>query len=485
MKIFFLKILMWLQIGLSRLVDMVMQLFSVFSGIEAIKADGKEESLLLYFIGNPTVIKVFWAIFIIGVFCVFLFTAISIVKNMVVIKKTVAQILGKMIISIFSMVVVVMCLFGFIFGANCVLAEIDVAFNQGSELTIGQQLFDASIDADAWADPAYADEDENGISQGMKEIFGTDNNGNISKDWDGVTPDRIFGKYKTSWVGLEDDSDEGNLKQAAIIKINEYDFFIGLPSSIIIAIVLFVSVMGLITRLYDLVFIFLTSPLVMSTLPLDDGAKFKLWRETAISKTLLAYGTVFSVNIYIIMMPLINKLEIPGRNTLTTLMHVLLIICGALTISNGQVFFARLLGTDAQESRQAAHGMRTMFAGVMGTTRAVKGAARMTFGQYNAYTGSRERGLLQGAGKVLGAAGTVLTGGFKDKEGNTLGFGKGVGSKMGQMREKLRTNWQEKRGLGGRAVKGAAVAAKVGVIKPIKALHSVRMAKKHGIDLDL
>ncbi|MDE7216015.1 MAG: hypothetical protein K2O08_04330 [Clostridia bacterium] len=429
MKIFFLKILMWLQIGLSRIVDMVMQLFSVFSGIDTIKVDGKEESLLLYFIGNTTVIKVFWAILIIGVFCVFIFTAIAIIKNMVVIKKTVSQILGKMLISMFSMIVVVICLFGFIFGANCVLTEIDVAFNQGSELTIGQQLFDASITDAAWVNPDFAIKDEDGISQGMKEVFGTDNKGKINKDWDGVTPDKIFGTYKTDW--MFENIEKPNEDQ--IVNIEKYDFFIGLPSSIIMAIVLFIAVMGLVTRLYDLVFIFLTSPLIMSTLPVDDGAKFKLWRETAISKTLLAYGTVFSVNIYIILMPLISKITIPGSNALTTLMRVLLIICGALTISNGQVFFARLLGTDAQESRQAAYGMRTMFAGVMGSARAVKGAARMTFGQYNAYTGHRERGLIQGTGKVLGAAGTVLTGGFKDKAGNTLGFGNAVGSKMGQM----------------------------------------------------
>ncbi len=480
MKIFFLKILMWLQIGLSRLVDMVMQLFSVFSGIETIKVDGKEESLLLYFLGNKTVTSVFWAILVIGVFCLFIFTTIAIIKNMVVIKKTVAQIVGKMFISMLSMIIVVICLFGFIFGANCVLAEVNVAFNQGSNLTIGQQLFAASIPDDAWSkNTDYAHEDEDGVMRGMKAIFGTNEDGSIKNSWNGVTPDKVFGVKDTSWM-FEDDLKGFKEGKDEIVQIDKYDFFIGLPAAVIITITMFMAIMGLVTRLYDLVFIFLTSPLIMSTLPLDDGAKFKLWRETAISKTLVAYGSVFAVNIYVILLPHISKLSIPGNAFLTALMQVLLIICGALTISNGQVFFARLLGTDAQESRQAAHGFRTMFAGIMGTSRAVKGAARMTFGQYNAYTGKRERGLIQGAGKLGGAVGTMLTGGFKDKDGNAIGFGKGVSNKMGAMKDKLRTSWQNNKGLAGTSVKTAKAGGKA-----LKGLRNLRNIKKHGFDMDL
>ena len=478
MKIFFLKILMWLQIGLSRLVDMVMQLFTVFSGIEDVRAGNQDVSLLLYFLGNDTVTKVFWSLLVLGIFCLCVFTVIAIIKNMVVVKKTVAQIVGKMFMSMLSMIVVVICLFVFVFGANCVLVEVNVAFNQGDELTLGQQLFEASVPDDAW-ESGYFD-DLNGSEEGMKAIFGTDDDGNIKKSWDGVKPDKIFGKYQTGMFGIEDEENGPDKDYPSIVNIDEYDFFIGLPASVIIAVVMFIAIMGLVTRLYDLVFVFLTSPLIMSTIPLDDGAKFKLWRETAISKTLLAYGTVFAVNIYVILLPHISKLRIPGNSMLTTLMQVLLIICGALTISNGQIFFARLLGTDAQESRQAAHGFRTMFAGVMGTARLVKGAARMTFGQYNAYTGHRERGLMQRAGKLGGAVGTMLTGGFKDREGNAVGFGKGVANKMGDLRYKLRTKWHDDKGLAGQSVKLARAGASA-----VRGMHNLRKIKRDGFDMDI
>lgn len=482
MKVFFLKVLMWIEIGVLRVVDMIMQLFSVFSGIEdvAIGESGKG-TLLEYFVTNQAVINAFWALFVIGVACTGIFTVIAIVKNMVVVKKTVGKILAKMLTAILSMILVIMCLFGFIYGANVVLQQVDGALAQDNRLTIGQQLFVAGIDDDAWIN-IMPREGCTIREEGLIAIFGSDENktetdeqGNVyyvfNSDWSGVTPDKVFGVYKKDSLGIfengiSDDRDGG------FVDIDKYDFFIGVPAAIIIVVVMFVAVMGLVTRLYDLVFMLLTSPLIMSTLPLDDGAKFKLWRETAISKTLLAYGTVFAVNIYIIILPLLSKLSITGQPTLTTLMRVLLIICGALTISNGQLFFARLLGTDAQESRQAAHGMRTMFAGVMGSARAVKGAARLTFGQYNAYTGHRERGLLQATGKIANVGATVLTGGMKTDKGY-VSVGTGLKNKMGDMKTRFGNSLGENRGVVGGVANG---------IRTVRDLNNVR---KNGLDIDL
>ncbi|MGN0760570.1 MAG: Mbov_0396 family ICE element transmembrane protein [Christensenellales bacterium] len=478
MKVFFLKVLMWIEIGVLRVVDMIMQLFSVFSGIEdvAISESGKG-TLLEYFVTNQTVINAFWALFVIGVACTGIFTVIAIVKNMVVVKKTVGKILAKMLTAILSMILVIMCLFGFIFGANVVLQQVDGALAQDNRLTIGQQLFVAGIDDDAWINitprEGYTVREE-----GLMAIFGetnaTDEQGNVylvpKADWSDVTPDNVFGVYEKDSLGIFENVDKN--REGGFVDIEKYDFFIGVPASIIIVVVMFVAVMGLVTRLYDLVFMLLTSPLIMSTLPLDDGAKFKLWRETAISKTLLAYGTVFAVNIYIIILPLLSKLSITGQPTLTTLMRVLLIICGALTISNGQLFFARLLGTDAQESRQAAHGMRTMFAGVMGSARAVKGAARLTFGQYNAYTGHRERGLLQATGKIANVGATVLTGGVKSGD-SYVSVGTGLKNKMGDMKTRFGRSLGENRGVIGGVANG---------IRTVRDLNNVR---KNGLDIDL
>ena len=468
MKILFLKLLMWLQIGFSELLDTIFKLFNVFAGIEEVRASGSENdiTLLEYFLYNDSVQAVFWYILIIGVVLTVVFTIVSLVKNMVVSKKTTTQILSKCCGSLVSLVVTVVVLFAFIFGANCVLKEIDYSFNQGSNLTLGQQLLEISIGEDAWQINPETNE-----KYTLEDIFGivTDENGTPIKDangnniintsWKGITPDTIFGVLKPNFIGLEQDAifneEAGSLENVEFVKpgyvyISEYRFFMGVPAVIIMMVVLFTAIMGLVVRLFDLVFIFLTSPLLVATTVVDDGAKFKLWRETAISKTLIAYCSIFAINIYMLLFPLITKVRVPldDSGLVNNLMHVLIVICGALTISNGQTFFARLLGTDAQESRQAAHGFRAMFAGVMGTAKAVSGAARLTFGTYNPYTGRRDRGLIghsrNAVKAVTGGANTLLSGG-SEKNSNFNRLGK----ERNKLSKKLHESWRQTGGLRG------------------------------------
>ena len=44
----------------------------------------------------------------------------------------------------------------------------------------------------------------------------------------------------------------------------------------------------------------------------------RVWRETFITKIVLAYGTVFSVNIFVLLLPMITKMHIDGAVLLYT-----------------------------------------------------------------------------------------------------------------------------------------------------------------------
>ena len=83
----------------------------------------------------------------------------------------------------------------------------------------------------------------------------------------------------------------------------------------------------------------------MATLPLDDGARFKVWRETFVTKMILAYGTVFSVNIFILLLPIITKMHVDGVGGFGNSMFLIfMIIGGTMVIPAGQALFARLFG---------------------------------------------------------------------------------------------------------------------------------------------
>lgn len=189
---------------------------------------------------------------------------------------------------------------------------------------------------------------------------------------------------------------------------DSFNFLVAYLCTIIVTIALVSALLGLVKRLFDIVLLFIVLPGISATIPLDDGAKFKLWRETVISKLFLAYGSVFAVTVFYIVAPSLWGVTIAGGSSiLNTVLRMVLICGGALTISGGQVLFARLLGTSAEENRE----MMSAVGGLARTGRAVAGvggfAGRALFGKKNK-DGEREGGLIKGGANVF--ADTALEG---------------------------------------------------------------------------
>lgn len=121
--------------------------------------------------------------------------------------------------------------------------------------------------------------------------------------------------------------------------------------------------MNLSKRVYELVFLYIALPLSMSTLSLDDGARFKVWRETFVTKIVLAYGTVFSVNIFVLILPLISGMEVEGMGSFgNSLFLIFMILGGAMVIPAGQTLFARLFGS-GEDTHAGGGFLRSAFYG--------------------------------------------------------------------------------------------------------------------------
>ena len=226
-------------------------------------------------------------------------------------------------------------------------------------------------------------------------------------------------------------------------KINpdSFNFLIGFLCAIIILIALLSATLGLVKRLFDIVILFIVLPGITATIPLDNGAKFKLWRETVISKIFLAFGSVLAVNVFFIVAPTLWNVTIPGASTfVNSLLKVMLICGGALTISGGQLLFARLLGTSAEESREMGQSARTLFGGAMTGIGAAKAVGRGLFGYRNA-NGQRVGGILKGGASALG----TLGGGAVNAVGGALG---GQAYKASKFAQKSSAVSQALRGFG-------------------------------------
>ena len=177
-----------------------------------------------------------------------------------------------------------------------------------------------------------------------------------------------------------------------------YNWALAYIAAIVLIVVLFVSALSLAKRVFDIIFLFFSMPFPIATMPSDDGARFKLWKDTMISKVILAYGTVIAVNLFLLVLPLITSISFSVNNVVNCVAQLIFIIGGAVSIYGAQLLFARLFGTSAEESRE----MMNAFRGAGSFGRMLFGAAMMR----RARGGSNgEKGFI---GKTVGKIGSGI-----------------------------------------------------------------------------
>lgn len=374
MLIFFQELIMLLFLWFLRLIDGIMEIFSAIAGITDVTVGGQKVNIIEYLVGDSTVGTIFWCVFILAVGLTCIFGIVALVKNMIANNKNVSSIIGKIALSLLgTMAMLVVVILGILI-ANSILTLVAEIFQIGNTTKLSNALFNACVGE--WLN-GYTVAEVDITSCSVSKIMG---------DYNATA----FGIWPTSWKG------NGMINP---------DTFLYLPSmiaSIALMIAMVVAIINLAKRVYEIVLMYIVMPVSMATLPLDDGARFKVWRETFVTKIILAYGTVFSVNIFVLLLPLISKMHIDGVGGFGNSMFLIfMIIGGAMVIPAGQNLFARLFG-QADDMHAGGSFLHSAFYGG-------RIASAMTFGA--AFK------LIRGATHVgKGIAGKIKA--SKDKKGN-------------------------------------------------------------------
>ncbi len=149
-----------------------------------------------------------------------------------------------------------------------------------------------------------------------------------------------------------------------------FNFLVGF-ASIIVGASLFVNIiMGLITRLFMCIGLFLISPPLFGLAPLDGGKAGKSWRENFMKQVLMTYGAVVGMNIFFLMLPYFNKISFFAISIADYFAQTLIIIVGLITIKAFIAVCSALIGAED------ANASGAKIAGEVGGT--IKGAAKMT-----------------------------------------------------------------------------------------------------------
>jgi len=317
MIIFFQELIMLLFLWMLKMIDGIMEIFSAISGISKVDYNGEQVNIIEFAIGHLTVSIIFWCVFILAAGLCCIFAIASLIKNMVVNNKNISAIFGKLFLSLLGTMAMLSVVILGIMISNSALSLVSGIFETGNTAKLSNALFSACVEE--WVN-GYSVAELDISSLTVKDIFGDYNT--------------TFYVFPTSWKGN------------GMVNPNTFMYLPAMIASVGLVISLIVAVVNLAKRVYEIVFLYLIMPISMSTLSLDDGARFKAWRETFISKIVLAYGTVFSVNIFILLLPLISHMRIPGVSDFANSMFLIfMIIGGAMVIPAGQAMFVRLFGS--------------------------------------------------------------------------------------------------------------------------------------------
>ena len=333
MLIFFQQLCLLLFLWILKLVDGLMEIFSAISGITDVTYKGEKVNIIEFLAGDSTVNTIFWCIFILSIGLTCIFTIAALIKNMINSQRNVSTIVGKFFLALLGTMAMLTVLFLIILISNSLLVLVSQVFQIGNTTKLSSALFNAC--AGDWIN-GYSVSEFDVSKLGVKEIFGDYTTGFVFPD---------------KW------------KYNGMVNPDKFLYLPSLIAGIALAIALVVAILNLAKRVYEIIFMYFVMPMSMSTLPLDDGARFKTWRETFITKIVIAYGTVFSVNIFILLLPLIMRMRIDEVGGFGNSMFVIfMIVGGAMVIPAGQALFCKLFG-QADDMHAGGNFLRSAFYG--------------------------------------------------------------------------------------------------------------------------
>ena len=174
-------------------------------------------------------------------------------------------------------------------------------------------------------------------------------------------------------------------------------------------------ILNCVGRIFNMLLLYLISPLIVAVSPMDDGAKFKQWITAFVVQSLSVFGTVLSMRMIILFMPIVvdPKLEL-FANPIANLLAKLAVVLGAFEVAEKATnLITGILADNA--------GWQSITAGDMSGT--AKGlVAKGT----SAAMGLGVGALKTAGGLGVGAVGLGIKGGVKAAAGVGLGVGYGA-----------------------------------------------------------
>ena len=299
--------------GLFWAIDMIMQCVNKVCGIDPINIGEEQTDFLSYLISGSKVKFAFAAVALIGIIVVVVLAVFSILRNITRDKPntTPSKILVQSGKNILMFLFVPFIMLAAIYFINIFMQSIFKATSVGAT-SIGAFLF---------------------------VIFGQGAGLDATE-----TSDFLSGKL--DYTNTAD--------VIGHIEISDYQFILSWIVGIVVLFAIAKTLTKFVERTLSIVVLFILAPISIGSSVIDEGSRFKNWRDQVISKFLVACGLIVAINIYCLIVGLVMQPEFgffePG-SLLNYVAKVLFILGGALSLNGVSQLIGNLVapGVGGQE----------------------------------------------------------------------------------------------------------------------------------------
>ena len=326
---------------LFRLIDGLVLCANKLCGIDTINFDGEETDFLSYLLLSDEIGFAFRASAILATMLLVIFTVFMIIRTIAKdkVEGTPTQIAIKSFKTILIFFFVPAVIVAFIALGNTFLNALYAATTQSAS-SPGAFLFSAFAE-DCGMNSEYA----NLFRTGELDYTNTD--------------------VVTEWLA----------KSVPSVSLSDFPFFFSFLAAGVVLFGIGSAMLIFVDRVLSIVILYIAAPISISTSMLDDGARFKLWRDQFLTKFIMGYGMILAINIYalvcaLVMNPAFSFFTGEGTAFLNFILKLLVIGGGALTMQKSMALVGNLVsqGAGSNELRDNAFSMGSL-------ARMAKGAA--------------------------------------------------------------------------------------------------------------
>lgn len=300
---------------LLKIVDFFESIFDIFAGLEPVTYNGEDKTLLDVFISNNAISDALLLITTIGVVLCFVFTLYTVGKSMGTYalenKNPVSHVMKQALKSCMMFLVVPLMAYVGIHLSTALLDSTDRAIcsAMGSDDTIPMSTV-------LFLSGTFDGETEEDFDTGVRAKY---LNGQASiysntadTDFSMTTMDlNLLEKLLTSDSVLKETGD-GELSVSVSqsneflsFKIGSYNYLLVYIEALVVIVIMLCGIFSFIRSMFEVLILYVTAPLFVATIPLDDGNAFRRWRELFIGKLISGFGVVFTMKIMLMLMPVI------------------------------------------------------------------------------------------------------------------------------------------------------------------------------------